>query len=222
MCLGKRPTKLNCYAGRRDWLEGSAADRSDRMTEGPRICDYGDSTYRQDFWEGRGRDYEDAVERRVLRQMLPQSGFRLLEIGAGFGTNHGRIRDVSPGCASRLLAGAIAVCAYNVWGRWLSLCRGRCLPYAVSTKGFRCGDDDPCDSPFRERAGRARADKPGSFGRWSVHSRIRQQAPSQVGPASPLRNERMESVHAGSGRVRRLELRLPSRIHAEAGDSTWV
>lgn len=55
------------------------------MTEGPRICDYGDSTYRQDFWEGRGRDYEDAVERRVLRRLLPARGMRLLEIGAGFG-----------------------------------------------------------------------------------------------------------------------------------------
>ena len=55
------------------------------MTEPPRICDYGDSTYRQDFWEGQGRDYEDAVERRVLRRLLPESGHRLLEIGAGFG-----------------------------------------------------------------------------------------------------------------------------------------
>ena len=55
------------------------------MTDGPRICDYGDSTYRQDFWEGRGRGYEDAVERRVLRKLLPSSGVRLLEVGAGFG-----------------------------------------------------------------------------------------------------------------------------------------
>lgn len=55
------------------------------MTDGPRICDYGDSTYRQDFWEGQGRDYEDAVERRVLRQLLPANGSRLLEVGAGFG-----------------------------------------------------------------------------------------------------------------------------------------
>ena len=55
------------------------------MTDGPRICDYGESTYRQDFWEGQGRDYEDAVERRVLRQLLPADGTRLLEIGAGFG-----------------------------------------------------------------------------------------------------------------------------------------
>lgn len=55
------------------------------MTDGPRICDYGESTYRQDFWEGQGRDYEDAVERRVLRQLLPARGTRLLEIGAGYG-----------------------------------------------------------------------------------------------------------------------------------------
>lgn len=55
------------------------------MSDGPRICDYGDSTYRQDFWEGQARGYEDAVERRVLASLLPQSGRRLLEIGAGFG-----------------------------------------------------------------------------------------------------------------------------------------
>ncbi len=55
------------------------------MTEQPRICDYGDSTYRQDFWEGQGRNYEDTVERQVLAQLLPNSGKRLIEIGAGFG-----------------------------------------------------------------------------------------------------------------------------------------
>ena len=55
------------------------------MNDSPRICDYGDSTYRQDFWEGQGRGYEDAVERRVLANLLPRSGRRLLEIGAGFG-----------------------------------------------------------------------------------------------------------------------------------------
>ena len=55
------------------------------MNEPQRICDYGDSSYRQDFWEGQGRDYEDAVERRLLRQLLPRRARRLLEIGAGFG-----------------------------------------------------------------------------------------------------------------------------------------
>jgi len=55
------------------------------MTEQPRICDYGDSTYRQDFWEGQGREYEDRVERQVLAHLLPESGKRLIEIGAGFG-----------------------------------------------------------------------------------------------------------------------------------------
>ncbi|MDQ7026280.1 MAG: methyltransferase domain-containing protein [Anaerolineae bacterium] len=50
-----------------------------------RICDYEGSTYRTDFWEGQGRNYEDLVERQVLRQLLPAQGKRLLEIGAGFG-----------------------------------------------------------------------------------------------------------------------------------------
>lgn len=51
----------------------------------PRICDYEGSDYRTRFWEGQGRDYEDRVERSVLRRLLPESGRRLLEVGAGFG-----------------------------------------------------------------------------------------------------------------------------------------
>lgn len=51
----------------------------------PPVCDYEGSTYRTDFWEGRGRDYEDRVERIAIRKLLPHSGKRLLEIGAGFG-----------------------------------------------------------------------------------------------------------------------------------------
>ncbi len=51
----------------------------------PRICDYEGSNYRTEFWEGKGRDYEDQVERIALRRLLPRRGRRLLEIGAGFG-----------------------------------------------------------------------------------------------------------------------------------------
>ncbi|MDZ4768579.1 MAG: methyltransferase domain-containing protein [Chloroflexota bacterium] len=51
----------------------------------PPICDYEGSTYRTDFWEGRGRDYEDRAERIALRKLLPPRGRRLLELGAGFG-----------------------------------------------------------------------------------------------------------------------------------------
>jgi len=51
----------------------------------PSICDYEGSNYRTDFWEGRGRDYEDRVERVAIRRLLPKSGKRLLEIGSAFG-----------------------------------------------------------------------------------------------------------------------------------------
>ncbi|MBN1963409.1 MAG: class I SAM-dependent methyltransferase [Anaerolineae bacterium] len=52
----------------------------------PRVCDYEGSTYRQDFWQGQGRDYEDRVERIAIRRLLPPAGGRrALEIGAGFG-----------------------------------------------------------------------------------------------------------------------------------------
>ena len=51
----------------------------------PPICDYEGSTYRTDFWEGQGRDYEDQVERAAIERLLPPRGHRLLDVGAGFG-----------------------------------------------------------------------------------------------------------------------------------------
>ncbi len=51
----------------------------------PPICDYEGSNYRTEFWEGRGRNYEDRVERIALERMLPPGGRRMLEVGAGFG-----------------------------------------------------------------------------------------------------------------------------------------
>lgn len=49
------------------------------------ICDYEGATYRQDFWEGADRRYEDLAERRALGKLLPLTGRRILELGAGFG-----------------------------------------------------------------------------------------------------------------------------------------
>ena len=48
------------------------------------ICDYEGSAYRTEFW-GQGREYEDSVERLALRHLLPPTGHRLVEIGAGYG-----------------------------------------------------------------------------------------------------------------------------------------
>jgi len=53
----------------------------------PPICDYEGSTYQKTFWEEGGREYEDAVEAIALRRLLPKSGSRLLELGAGAGRN---------------------------------------------------------------------------------------------------------------------------------------
>ncbi|MFZ1755381.1 MAG: class I SAM-dependent methyltransferase [Caldilineaceae bacterium] len=49
------------------------------------VIDYEGSGYRTDFWVGQGREYEDAVERAALAQLLPTAGRRIAEIGAGFG-----------------------------------------------------------------------------------------------------------------------------------------
>jgi len=51
----------------------------------PEICDYEGSTYRVDFWEGKGREYEDAVERIALRRLLPPKARRYVDFGVGFG-----------------------------------------------------------------------------------------------------------------------------------------
>lgn len=55
------------------------------MTDTPPVCDYEGSDYRSRFWEGKGRDYEDKVERIALRRLMPASGSTLIEVGAGFG-----------------------------------------------------------------------------------------------------------------------------------------
>lgn len=53
----------------------------------PPICDYEDSTYQTAFWDQGGREYEDRVEQIALRRLLPSTGQRLLEVGAGAGRN---------------------------------------------------------------------------------------------------------------------------------------
>ncbi len=49
------------------------------------ICNYEGSTYRTDFWEGKGREYEDQVERIALKALLPAAGHVLIELGSGYG-----------------------------------------------------------------------------------------------------------------------------------------
>ncbi len=49
----------------------------------PEICDYENSPWRTEFWQG--REYEDLAERIALQKLLPPRGSRLCEIGAGFG-----------------------------------------------------------------------------------------------------------------------------------------
>lgn len=49
------------------------------------VCNYEGSDYRTRFWEKPDRDYEDQVERVALRRLMPPTGGRLLDVGAGFG-----------------------------------------------------------------------------------------------------------------------------------------
>ncbi len=56
----------------------------------PPICDYEGSDYQEKFWEHGSREYEDRVEAIALKRLLPDEGFRLLEVGAGAGRNTSR------------------------------------------------------------------------------------------------------------------------------------
>ena len=57
------------------------------------ICDYEGSDYKARFWQNANRAYEDAVERIALRRLLPATGRRIVEFGAGFG----RLADLYTG-----------------------------------------------------------------------------------------------------------------------------
>ena len=50
-----------------------------------KVISYEGSSYKTDFWEGQGREFEDLAERNALRRLLPPSGGTIMEIGAGFG-----------------------------------------------------------------------------------------------------------------------------------------
>jgi ubiquinone/menaquinone biosynthesis C-methylase UbiE len=51
------------------------------------VCDYEGSDYQERFWDHGEREYEDRVEAIALHRLLPESGDRLLDIGAGAGRN---------------------------------------------------------------------------------------------------------------------------------------
>ena len=53
----------------------------------PAVCDYEGSDYQASFWGRGGRAYEDGAEALALRRLLPTSGEKLLEVGAGAGRN---------------------------------------------------------------------------------------------------------------------------------------
>ena len=53
----------------------------------PAICDYEGSDYQQAFWDRGGRAYEDAAEAIALHRLLPGTGRRVLDLGAGAGRN---------------------------------------------------------------------------------------------------------------------------------------
>ncbi len=71
---------------------GKPTRRTFNLMTNPPICNYEGSDYQDVFWESGGRAYEDAVEAVALSRLMPKSGSRLLELGAGAGRNTPRYR----------------------------------------------------------------------------------------------------------------------------------
>ena len=64
-----------------------------QRTRQPKIISYEGSSYKTDFWEGQGREFEDITERQALGRLLPPAGGTIIEVGAGFG----RLADLYSG-----------------------------------------------------------------------------------------------------------------------------
>lgn len=59
------------------------------MTENksPDFCKYDGGKYQVEFWDKGNREYEDRSEGIAFKKLLPKSGKRMMEIGAGAGRN---------------------------------------------------------------------------------------------------------------------------------------
>ena len=53
----------------------------------PEFCVYDGSDYQKAFWDDANRAYEDRSEDIAFKKLLPESGKRMMEIGAGAGRN---------------------------------------------------------------------------------------------------------------------------------------
>lgn len=85
------------------------------MNSRPPVCDYEGSRYSTEFWTSQRR-YEDLAERVALGKILPSSGQRIIEIGAGAG----RLADLYTGYEQVVLmdyARSTLVEARQRWGQ---------------------------------------------------------------------------------------------------------
>ncbi len=83
--LKPEQTHIKLEPGARQLSTTMSGRPGPRPNSAPPVIDYEGSGYRTDFWEGQGRNYEDATERLALQRLLPPQGRRIAEIGAGFG-----------------------------------------------------------------------------------------------------------------------------------------
>jgi SAM-dependent methyltransferase len=96
-------------------LSTQVSGRSERaVAAAPPVIDYEGSRYRTEFWEGQGRQYEDAAERLALNELLPAQGLRIAEIGAGFG----RLADLYAGYEQIVLFDYSRTLLHEAAERW--------------------------------------------------------------------------------------------------------
>jgi len=159
------------------------------------ICDYEGSSYRTDFWEGQGREYEDLAERIALRKLLPAAGARLMEIGAGFG----RLVDLYDGYRQVVLLDYSKSMLRQAQerlgrgGKYIYVAADLyAMPFVDSL--FDTTRDGARAAPRAKHPRRLPGDSAGVKARGGLRVGVRQQTPPQSRPALPAGPPELEPL----------------------------
>ena len=107
------------------------------MTQSPRVIDYEGSKYSTEFWTS-SREYEDRAERIAIRAMLPPTGHRLIDIGAGAG----RLADLYRGYDEVILMDYARSTVIEARDRWSHDLRFKFVAADLYTLPFVAGAFD--------------------------------------------------------------------------------
>ena len=187
-------------------MQGSGQPAS-ALQSAPPVIDYEGSRYRTEFWEGQGRQYEDAAERLALQELLPARGGCIAEIGAGFG----RLAELYDGYGRVVLfdySRSLLREAVQRWGhdpRFVFVA-GNVYTLPLASGVRRQFGDGAGDAPSGGRTGSSGANSPGAAPGERCGIGIRQQTQRQGAGAVGAAPAGVVAAGRAAGRVCGVEL----------------